>query len=195
MKIVFATQNQNKVAEIQKLIPNEIELLSLKDINCDADIPETAETLEGNASIKSNFVLSTFNVDCFADDTGLEIEALNGEPGVRSARYADEHLKSDDKNIELVLQKLDQKTDRKAQFRTVISLRMNKTEYLFEGIAKGRIAKSKRGDSGFGYDPIFIPEGYDKSFAEMTMAEKNAISHRGKAIEKLVVFLNTIKGI
>jgi len=190
MEIVFATQNQNKVAEIQKLMPDNITILSLKDIKCDNDIPETSATLEGNASLKSIYVSERFGLPCFADDTGLEIESLNGEPGVKSARYADETIKSDSKNIDLVLSKLDGQACRNAQFRTVISLRLNNHEHFFEGVIKGEISTKRRGDSGFGYDPIFIPEGYSKSFAEMSMSEKNAISHRGKAVRALIKFLN-----
>ncbi len=191
MEIIFATQNQNKVKEIQKLIPEGISILSLRDINCTVDIPETADTLEGNASLKSKFVLDTYNKNCFADDTGLEIKSLNGEPGVKSARYADDFEKNDNKNIDLVLKKLGTTPNRKAQFRTVISLQINGVEHQFEGIVKGNITLERSGNSGFGYDPIFIPEGHSKSFAEMTMDEKNAISHRGMAIQKLVSFLNS----
>lgn len=194
MKIVFATQNQNKVAEMQKLMPANIQIQSLKDINCNEDIPETEPTLEGNASLKSAYVKRYFKINCFADDTGLEIESLNGEPGVRSARYADEIERSNDKNMDLVLAKLGKSNNRKAQFRTVISLRLNNLEYSFEGICKGKIALEKSGEKGFGYDPIFIPEGFDKSFANMTMSEKNDISHRGKAVQKLIQFLNEFEG-
>lgn len=190
MTIVFATQNQNKVEEIQKLMPLNIQIQSLKDIHCNEDIPETEPTLEGNASLKSAYVSKHFKIDCFADDTGLEIESLNGEPGVKSARYADEIERSDEKNMALVLAKLKGNVNRKAQFRTVISLRLNTTEYSFEGICKGQIALTKSGNKGFGYDPIFIPDGFDKSFADMSMVEKNRISHRGRAVQKLVTFLN-----
>ncbi|MFK8039161.1 MAG: non-canonical purine NTP diphosphatase [Crocinitomicaceae bacterium] len=190
MTIIFATQNENKVKEIQKLMPDHIKIQSLKDINCNDDIPETASTLEGNANLKSSYVIDHFNVDCFADDTGLEIEILNGEPGVRSARYANESGRSDDNNMNLVLSKLKNESNRKAQFRTVISLKLNGQEELFEGICKGKIAKEKSGNKGFGYDPIFIPEGYEISFADMSMTEKNGISHRGRAVQKLVAFLN-----
>ena len=192
MKIVFATQNQNKVAEIQKLMPAHIQVQSLRDIDCFDDIPETANTLEGNASLKSSYVVNHFKIDCFADDTGLEIEALNGEPGVKSARYASETERSDEANITKVLKNLEDIDNRKARFRTVISLRLLGVEHIFEGICDGQIAKAKTGHEGFGYDPVFIPEGHHKSFAEMTMAEKNAISHRGRAIQKLISFLNGI---
>lgn len=189
MKLIFATQNQNKVKELQQLMPSNIELLSLKDINCDDDIPETANTLEGNASQKSDYVVKKFNVNCFADDTGLEIEALNNEPGVLSARYAGEQKDSND-NMNLVLEKLKSKSNRKAKFRTVISLIINGKEYLFEGEAKGEIINEKCGVEGFGYDPIFKPEGYDITFAEMSIEDKNKISHRGIAVRKLIDFLN-----
>jgi len=191
MKLIFATQNQNKVNELKLLIPDSIELLSLKEINCSDDIPETADNLEGNASQKSAYVVSKFNVNCFADDTGLEIEALNNEPGVLSARYAGEQKNSND-NMNLVLANLKNKANRKARFRTVISLVINGKEHIFEGEAKGEIITEKCGVDGFGYDPIFKPEGYDITFAEMSMAEKNEISHRGKAVRKLVDYLNTL---
>jgi len=191
MKLIFATQNQNKVNELKLLMPDSIELLSLKAINCSDDIPETADNLEGNASQKSTYVVSKFNVNCFADDTGLEIEALNNEPGVLSARYAGEQKNSND-NMNLVLLNLKNKTNRKARFRTVISLVINGKEHIFEGEAKGEIVTEKCGVDGFGYDPIFKPEGFDITFAEMSMAEKNEISHRGKAVRKLVDYLNTL---
>jgi len=191
MKLIFATQNQNKVKELQQLIPNSIELLSLKDINCDDDIPETANNLEGNASQKSNFVANKFKVNCFADDTGLEIEALNNEPGVFSARYAGEQKNSND-NMNLVLQKLKNKPNRNAKFRTVISLILNNKEYTFEGEVKGEIIEQKCGSDGFGYDPIFKPEGYHKTFSEMSLKEKNEISHRSIAVKKFIKFLDTI---
>jgi len=191
MKLIFATQNQNKVNELKLLMPDSIELLSLKAINCSDDIPETADNLEGNASQKSAYVVSKFNVNCFADDTGLEIEALNNEPGVLSARYAGNQKNSND-NMDLVLANLKNKPNRKARFRTVISLVINGEEHIFEGEAKGEIITEKCGVDGFGYDPIFKPEGYDITFAEMRMTEKNEISHRGKAVRKLVNYLNTL---
>lgn len=191
MKLIFATQNQNKVNELKLLMPKSIELLSLKDINCSDDIPETAPDLQGNASQKSAYVVSKFKVNCFADDTGLEIEALNNAPGVYSARYAGEQKNAND-NINLVLENLKDKTNRKARFRTVISLVINGKEQIFEGEAKGEIIIQKSGIDGFGYDPIFKPEGYAITFAEMTMAEKNKISHRGKAVRKLVDYLATL---
>ena len=191
MKLIFATQNQNKVNELKLLMPNTIDLLSLKDINCSDDIPETAPDLQGNASQKSAYVVNKFNVNCFADDTGLEVEALNNEPGVFSARYAGEQKDSND-NMDLILANLKNKTNRKAKFRTVISLVIDGKEHLFEGEAKGEIIAQKCGIDGFGYDPIFKPEGYDITFAEMSMAEKNKISHRGIAVRKLVDYLATL---
>ena len=189
MKLVFATQNQHKVKELQHLMPEHINVMSLKDIGCEEDIPETAETLEGNASMKSAYVIEKFGGNCFADDTGLEIEALNGEPGVYSARYAGEE-KDPDKNMDLVLEKLQGKGNRNARFRTVISLVIDGKEYLFEGFVNGTIKKEKSGTKGFGYDPIFQPEGYDITFSEMSINEKNRISHRGRAVQKLIEFLN-----
>jgi XTP/dITP diphosphohydrolase len=190
MTIVFATHNQNKIAEIQELMPEHILIKSLTDIGCHNDIPETAETLTGNAKLKSEYIFKHYKLNCFADDTGLEIEALNGEPGVKSARYASETERSDERNMEKVLRKLSGITNRKAQFRTVISLYLNGIAYVFEGICEGQITEVKSGAKGFGYDPIFIPAGHTKTFAEMTMAEKNAISHRGKAVAGLINFLN-----
>lgn len=191
MKLIFATQNQNKVNELKLLMPKNIELLSLKEINCNDDIPETANNLEGNASQKSAYVVNKFNVNCFADDTGLEIEALNNEPGVLSARYAGSQKNSND-NMNLVLENLKDKTNRNARFRTAISLVIDGAEHIFEGEAKGEIIETKCGVDGFGYDPIFKPEGFDITFSEMSMTQKNEISHRGKAVRKLVDFLATL---
>lgn len=188
MKIIFATANQNKANEIQKIVPAEIEILSLKDINFEGDIPETQPTIEGNAVQKANFIVDKFAMNCFADDTGLEIEALNGEPGVYSARYAGED-RSDENNMNLVLEKLNNFENKKARFKTVIALSLNKELHTFEGIVEGTIISEKRGMNGFGYDPIFIPMGTDKTFAEMTMEEKNQNSHRARAIRKMVEFL------
>lgn len=190
MKLIFATQNQNKAKEIQQMLPDSIQVLTLKDLNCLEDIPETASTLEGNASLKSAYVVENFNVNCFADDTGLEIEALNGEPGVLSARYSGIE-KDSNANMDLVLNKLDGENNRRARFRTVISLVLDGQEFLFEGIVNGTIRHSKSGTDGFGYDPIFQPDGYDITFAEMSLEEKNKISHRGKAVKKLVDFLSS----
>lgn len=191
MKLIFATQNQNKVKELNQLMPDNIELFSLKDINCEDDIPETAPDLQGNASQKSAYVVDKFDVNCFADDTGLEIEALNNEPGVLSARYAGEQKDSND-NMDLVLKNLIGKPNRKARFRTVISLVIDGKEHVFEGEAKGEIIEQKCGVDGFGYDSIFKPEGFDHTFAEMSLENKNKISHRGKAVRKLVEFLNSL---
>lgn len=188
MELVFATNNAHKVKEIQSILGDEFRLLSLKDIGCDDDIPEEQETLEGNASQKAFYVYNKYGYNCFADDTGLEIEALGGEPGVYSARYAGEE-KSSEANMQKVLDKLAKINDRKARFRTVISLVINGDEILFEGIVNGEILKRKRGGAGFGYDPIFKPEGRDQSFAEMELSEKNKISHRGRAVQKLVEYL------
>jgi len=190
MKIVFATNNQNKLKEVQQLLPH-IKIVSLQDIGCFDDIPETANTLEGNATLKADFVTKKYGLDCFADDTGLEVEALNGAPGVFSARYAGEPSNSD-KNMNKLLSTLKNNTDRKAQFRTVIALNLGNKKFTFEGICKGEILEKKTGEKGFGYDPIFKPEGFDVSFAEMTIVEKGTISHRGLAIKKLINFLQTI---
>lgn len=188
MELVFATNNQHKLQELQAILGDEIKLLSLKDIECNEEIPEEQETLEGNARQKAMFVYEKYAYNCFADDTGLEIEALNGEPGVYSARYAGEE-KSAEANMKKVLEKLGEINTRKARFRTVISLIINGEENQFEGIVDGEILKEKKGGSGFGYDPIFQPEGFEVSFAEMELSEKNKISHRGRAVQKLVRFL------
>lgn len=188
MKLVFATNNQNKLRELQQLLGKKIELLSLADINCEEEIPEEYDTLEDNAKQKAEYIYKKYNVNCFADDTGLEISALNGEPGVYSARYAGES-KDAKANMKKVLQKLEGVKNRSARFRTVISLYLNDKEYQFEGIVNGDILESERGKDGFGYDPIFEPLGYSISFAEMEMSEKNKISHRGLAVQKLVEFL------
>lgn len=189
MELVFATNNMNKLSEVQSML-NTTKLVTLNDINCFEDIPETAPTIEGNALQKAQYIATHFNKDCFADDTGLEVTALNGEPGIFSARYAGPQKNAED-NMNLLLQKLANQTDLSAQFKTVIALIINGKEYLFEGICKGTIIQEKRGQKGFGYDPIFIPDGYDVTFAEMTMEEKAIISHRGIAIRKLITFLNT----
>lgn len=188
--LVFATQNQNKAKEIQGLLPSHIEVKTLKDIDCADDIPETQPDLAGNALQKARYVYDKYNVDCFADDTGLEIDSLNGEPGVYSARYAGPE-KDSEQNMDLVLEKLEDYSDRKAQFRTVIALILDHKEYLFEGIVVGEIRKERSGEKGFGYDPIFEPESYGKTFAEMSLEEKNERSHRGRAIEKLSAFLKS----
>lgn len=187
-KMVVATNNAHKLKEIAAILGQEIELLSLKDIQCFADIPETADTLEGNARQKAMYIYENYGMDCFADDTGLEVEALGGAPGVFSARYAGEGHDSE-ANMQKLLQELNGVENRKAQFRTVICLIRNGKEHLFEGIVKGEIIQEKRGGEGFGYDPIFVPEGYDLTFAELGDDVKNTISHRARAVEKLCQFL------
>ena len=191
MKIVFATNNPNKLKEIQSLIPKEIEIISLKEIGCTEDIPETGNTLLANALQKAQYIKDNFNYDCFADDTGLEIDELNGAPGVYSARYAgpERNAKA---NMNKVLDELKGKKNRKAQFRTAIALILKGEEHLFEGKVEGYISKDKQGNEGFGYDPIFIPENDKRSFAQMSMEEKGAISHRGRAVKKLVTYLNNL---
>ncbi|RPD98015.1 non-canonical purine NTP diphosphatase [Aureibaculum marinum] len=191
MNIVFATHNQNKLKEVQQLVPENINLLSLDDINCNEDILETADTLLGNAQLKANYITNNYGYDCFADDTGLEVKALNNEPGVYSARYAGP---SNDAtaNMSKLLTNLEGETDKSAQFKTVVVLNLKGEQYIFEGICKGEILNKPQGTEGFGYDPIFKPSGFDKSFAEMSLEEKGKISHRGKAIQKLVTFLKSV---
>ncbi|MGQ1788269.1 MULTISPECIES: non-canonical purine NTP diphosphatase [unclassified Saccharicrinis] len=191
MKLVFATNNLNKLEELQHILGSSIELKSLDDIGCNTEIPETGMTLEENATQKSRFIYDTYHLDCFADDTGLEIEALNGEPGVYSARYAGKE-KDAVKNMRKVLDRMTGIKNRKSRFRTVISLIIDGTEHQFEGIVNGTIKRNESGSKGFGYDPIFVPEGYDISFAEMELTEKNKISHRARAVVKLVDFLKTL---
>lgn len=188
-KLVFATNNLNKLAEVRALIPHW-KIVGLSDIGCFEDIPETADTLEGNAQLKADFITEKYGFDCFADDTGLEVNALNGEPGVFSARYSGENV-TGETNIQKLLTELANKSDRKARFRTAIVLNIATKSFIFEGICEGEILQNKTGTSGFGYDPIFKPNGFSKSFAEMTQLEKGKISHRGKAIEKLVSFIKT----
>ena len=190
MELVFATNNKHKLEELQAIIGDKIKLLSLKDIGCSEDIPEEQPTLEGNANQKSTYVFEKYGFPCFADDTGLEIEALNGEPGVYSARYAGEE-KSAEANMNKVLTKLAKIKNRKARFRTVISLIINGTENQFEGIVEGKIISEKKGVSGFGYDPIFQSNGFETTFAEMNIDDKNKISHRAIAVQKLIDFLKT----
>lgn len=192
MKLIFATNNQHKVDELRSAIGNEIELLTLKEAGIEIDIPEPHNTLEENATEKSKTIYNLTGINCFSEDTGLEVTALNGEPGVKSARYAGDG-RSFDKNIEKLLKKLLGQTDRSARFRTVISLIINGKETLFEGISEGKIIDKKKGDMGFGYDPVFVPDGSSKTFAEMELIEKNLYSHRRKAAEKLVAFLNILK--
>ena len=191
MKLVFATHNEYKLQEVQQMLPASIELLSLTDIGCHEEIPETATTLEGNAKLKADHVTKNYGYPCFADDTGLEVIALNGEPGVYSARYAGGE-RSADANMQKLLTELGSHSNRSAQFRTAITLNLEDKQYQFEGVCKGEILHKKQGTEGFGYDPIFKPEGSDRSFAEMTMEEKSAISHRGRAIQELVAFLKEL---
>lgn len=188
MKLVFATNNKHKLEEVRAILGDRIEVLSLNDIDCHDDIPETADTLEGNALIKARHIHEKFGVDCFADDTGLEVEALGGEPGVYSARYAGEEC-NPEANMYKLLQNLTGKNNRNAQFRTVIALIIKGEEKLFNGIVKGEISNEKMGNAGFGYDPIFIPEGFSESFAQMTSDMKNSISHRYRATEELSNYL------
>lgn len=188
MKIVFATNNKNKILEVQQLLPPTIEIINLESIGCFEEIPETADNIEENAIMKANYVTQKYGYDCFADDTGLEVNALNGAPGVYSARYAGEHRNSDD-NMNKVLEALKDQTNRKAQFKTVIALNLRGQQYLFTGIARGEITLEKTGNQGFGYDPIFRPEGFTPTFAQLSLEEKGLISHRGKATEELIAFL------
>ena len=188
MKLVFASNNKNKIQEIQALVPNTIQIVSLEDIGCTEDIPETADTIEGNAILKANYVTEKYGYNCFADDTGLEVDALNGAPGVYSARYAGEQ-KDANNNMDKLLSELEDKSNRKANFKTVIALNLNGKQNLFTGIINGKIIEEKIGTNGFGYDPIFVADGYEKTFAELTMEEKSTISHRGIAVKELILFL------
>lgn len=188
MQLVFASNNKNKIREIQLLLPDSIKIVSLEDIDCHVDIPETADTIEGNAILKADYVTKNFGYNCFADDSGLEVEALNGEPGVYSARYAGEP-KDDNANMDKLLDNLNGIENRNANFKTVICLNLNGEQHLFTGIINGKIIKEKTGTNGFGYDPVFIADGYTKTFAELTIEEKSAISHRGLAVKQLVGFL------
>ena len=192
MQLVFASNNKNKIKEIQQLLPSSIEILSLEAIGCNEEIPETAETIEGNAILKANYVTQKYGYNCFADDTGLEVEALNGEPGVYSARYAGEQKNADD-NMNKLLDALKNSENRNAQFKTVIALNIKGEQKLFTGIAKGAITTEKSGNQGFGYDPIFQAEGFQETFANLSMETKNQISHRGKATQLLISYLNEIK--
>jgi XTP/dITP diphosphohydrolase len=188
MQLVFASNNKNKIKEIQQILPQSITILSLEDIGCHEEIPETSNTIEGNAILKANYVTKKYGYDCFADDTGLEVEALNGEPGVYSARYAGEQCDSES-NMNKLLNALDGKTNRKAAFKTVITLNKEGKQHHFTGVAPGKITVEKSGNQGFGYDPIFQPEGYQETFAEMDSALKNTISHRAIATKQLISFL------
>lgn len=188
-RLVFATNNAHKLEEIRAILGNSIEILSLADIHCHADIPETADTLEGNARQKSRYVYEHYGLDCFADDTGLEVESLGGAPGVYSARYADGQGHDSQANMNKLLKEMEEKNDRKAQFRTIISLIEKGEERQFEGIVKGQITREKRGESGFGYDPIFQPDSYETTFAELGSDIKNRISHRARAVAALCDYL------
>jgi len=190
MKIVFATSNQNKASEISNLLPTGFEILTLNDLEITEEIPETADTLEGNAHLKAQYVFERFGIPCFADDTGLEIEALNQRPGVYSARYAGAE-RSDEANMQRVLDELEAHSNRAARFRTVIALYLPDTIQEFEGIVNGNILTEKHGEKGFGYDPIFCPEGEARSFAEMSLEEKNTMSHRARAFAKMIDYLKT----
>lgn len=187
-RIVFATHNKNKLSEIRNILKN-YDVVGLRDIGCETDIVEDADNLQGNAKIKADFVTDNYHMNCFADDTGLEVEALNGAPGVYSARYAGEGCSYHD-NVVKLLEAMKGITNRKARFRTVIALNLNGEQYFFEGIVNGKILEEEHGEGGFGYDPIFQPDGYEETFAEMPMEIKNKISHRGRAVQKLVEFLH-----
>jgi len=192
MQLVFASNNLNKIKEIQSILKGSIALLSLSDIGCHEEIPETADTIEGNAILKANYVTEKYGYDCFADDTGLEVTALDGAPGVYSARYAGEQKNADD-NMNKLLEALKDQADRSAQFKTVIALNIKGIQHLFTGIAKGEITFDKTGNHGFGYDPVFLPENYTETFAELSSEIKNKISHRAKATQQLIDFLNSTK--
>ena len=188
-KIVFATNNKHKLEEIREILGENFEIVSLKDIGCDLDIPETGNTLEDNALQKAEYVKQHYGLDCFADDTGLEVDALNGAPGIHSARYAEGTDHDSNANMDKLLKELGNNNNRKARFRTVIALLLNGETHLFEGIVNGKIIYEKHGTEGFGYDPIFVPDGYEQSFAELGMEIKNQISHRARAVNKLADFL------
>lgn len=191
MKIVFASNNKNKIHEIQSMLPNNIQIVSLESIGCFEEIPETAANIEGNAILKANYITQKYGIDCFADDTGLEVDSLEGKPGVYSARYAGEQRNADD-NMNKLLEKLLDKPNRNAHFKTVIALNLKGKQHLFTGIASGEITLEKMGTGGFGYDPIFKPNGYEETFAELSMELKNEISHRGKATKLLLEFLQKL---
>jgi XTP/dITP diphosphohydrolase len=192
MKLVFATNNLNKLKEVQEILSNTIEIVSLKDINCFDEVDETETTLEGNAKLKADYITQKFGYNCFADDTGVEVESLDGKPGVYSARYAGEPVNSEN-NMQKLLTELKGKENRKAQFRTAVCLNLNGEQYVFEGTCKGEILTEKQGTEGFGYDPIFKPVGFSESFANMNSEDKNKISHRGIAIQQLIDFLLNLK--
>ena len=189
-KLVFATNNAHKLEEIRAILGDKVEILSLNDINCHADIPETADTLQGNAALKAQYIYENYGLDCFADDTGLEVEALNGAPGIYSARYAGGEGHDSEANMKKLLSEMQDKDNRKARFRTVICLIEGGKEHFFEGIVNGSIIRERKGGAGFGYDPVFMPDGYSETFAEMGNDEKNKISHRARAVQKLCEYIN-----
>ena len=189
-KLVFATNNAHKLEEIRAILGDKVEILSLNDINCHADIPETADTLQGNAALKAQYIYENYGLDCFADDTGLEVETLNGAPGIYSARYAGGEGHDSEANMKKLLSEMQDKENRKARFRTVICLIEDGKEHFFEGIVNGSIIRERKGGAGFGYDPVFMPDGYSETFAEMGNDEKNKISHRARAVQKLCEYLN-----
>ena len=191
MKLVLASNNKHKLEEMRAILGGKVEILSLSDINCHDEIPEEQDAIEGNALQKARYIHDKFGIDCFADDTGLEVECLNGAPGVYSARYAGEHPTFDD-NIAKLLANMEGHENRKARFRTAIALILGEKEYIFEGEVKGQIIKEYRGQNGFGYDPVFLPDGYNQTFAELPAEIKNKISHRGNAAKKLADFLNNL---
>lgn len=188
-KLVFATNNVHKLEEIRAILGDKVEILSLNDIDCHADIPETADTLQGNAALKAQYIYDNYGLDCFADDTGLEVEALNGAPGIYSARYAGGEGHDSEANMKKLLSEMQDKDNRKARFRTVICLIEDGKEHFFEGIVNGSIIRERKGGAGFGYDPVFVPDGYSETFAEMGNDEKNKISHRARAVQKLCEYL------
>ena len=188
-KLVFATNNAHKLEEIRAILGDKVEILSLNDIDCHADIPETADTLQGNAALKAQYIYENYGLDCFADDTGLEVEALNGAPGIYSARYAGGEGHDSEANMKKLISEMQDKDNRRARFRTVICLIEDGKEHFFEGIVNGSIIRERKGGAGFGYDPVFIPDGYSETFAEMGNDEKNKISHRARAVQKLCEYL------
>lgn len=190
IELVFATNNAHKLEEVQAIVGEKIRIKSLRDIDCHDDIPETGDTFQENARQKTDYLVQNYGVNCFGDDSGLEVDALHGEPGVYSARYCG--TRDMEKNIDLLLEKLSDSEDRKARFRTVISLYLDGKQYFFEGAIEGKIIHERKGEKGFGYDPVFIPDGYDKTFAEMSAEEKNSISHRAIAVSKMAEFLKDI---
>lgn len=189
-KLVFATNNAHKLEEIRAILGDKVEILSLNDIDCHADIPETADTLQGNAALKAQYIYDNYGLDCFADDTGLEVEVLNGAPGIYSARYAGGEGHDSEANMKKLLSEMQDKDNRKARFRTVICLIEGGKENFFEGIVNGSIIRERKGEAGFGYDPVFMPDGYSETFAEMGNDEKNKISHRARAVQKLCEYIN-----